>query len=57
MLSTQMSPKQLLVIYVILMKMHFRAGILCIIASLFPGLGARTPEVGKALAFSRSVVS
>lgn len=52
-----MSPKQLLVIYVILMKMHFRAGILCIIASLFPGLGARTPEVGKALAFSRSVVS
>lgn len=33
-----MSPKQLLVIYVILMKMHFRAGILCIIASLFPGL-------------------
>lgn len=52
-----MSPKQLLVLYIILMKMHLRAEIVCIFASLFPGIGERTPEVGKALAFTSSVVS
>lgn len=47
-----MSQKELLDIRIILIKMCFRARIIWTVASIFLGLGDRTPKLCKTLAFT-----